>query len=89
MSQLEFQITRVAARRWLIWQLSGPFKTPGGHGREYEEIARVVEDDGLFYVELPKWNDEGIEDWDRRPRGWMTKEGAIHSVTHPPKVMAS
>ena len=89
MSKLEFQIVRNGASMWLIWGLSQPFKTPGGHGREYEEVARVVEDNGLWYVEIPKWGDGCIEDWERQPRGWMTRQGAISSVTNARKALAS
>lgn len=89
MSKLEYQVVRNGARRWLIWRVTDPFKTPNGHGREFEECARVVEDGGLFFVELPKWGVNGVDEWERQPRGWMTRDGAIKSVTHARKEMAS
>ena len=87
--ELKFQIVRNARNRWLIWQLDPAFDVPGGHGRGFEEVARVVEDGGLFYVEVPEWGDDGIDDWRRQPRGWMTKDGAVASVTREKKAMAS
>lgn len=88
-SKLVYQVIRNAANRWLIWEIGEGFDTPKGQAREYEEVARVVEDTGLFYVEIPKWSGEGIEEWERQPRGWLTKSGAVRSVTHPKKAMAS
>jgi hypothetical protein len=41
----------------------------GDHTHEYESIGRVVRgDDGLFYAELPKWQDIGFA-WIRVGKG--------------------
>ena len=81
MAKLAYQIVRNGANRWLIWRLSGVIKTDTGDAREYEEVARVVLDSGLYYVETPIWGVDGIADWSRQPRGWTLKDGAIASVT--------
>ena len=89
MPRLKVQVVRDGASRWMIWKLSDGFDVDGGEGREYEQIARVVCDGGLYYVELPVWGVDGISSWERQPRGWALKDGAVHSVTHPMKGAAA
>lgn len=74
MSRISHQIIRDGAARWIIWQIEDR--------QEYEQIGRVVFEDGLYYVDLPVWKDDGFT-WDRQPRGWVLKDGAIKSVTSP------
>jgi len=89
MPKLRCQVVRDGRSKWMIWTLSEGFAVNDGEGREYEQVARVVEDDGLYYVELPVWGVDGISSWERQPRGWALKDGAVHSVTHPKKGAAA
>lgn len=89
MPKLRCQVVRDGRSRWMIWTLSDGFAVSDGEGREYEQVARVVEDDGLYYVELPEWGVDGITGWQRQPRGWALKEGAVKSVTNPKEKVAA
>lgn len=81
MSKLEYQVIRSGLKKWTVYKLGGAFKTAGGRGQDYEQIARIVEEDGLFYVEEVVWGEDEVDEWKRLPRGWMTYEGAKMSAT--------
>ena len=81
MSRISYQILRDGAAKWVIWRVTDR--------QDYEQIARVVQEDGLYYVELPQWGSDGISKWDRQPRGWALRDGAVASVTREKKAMAS
>lgn len=89
MSKVRWQIVRDTKNSWMIWHLDDAISVNGEVGVEHEQIARVVFVDGAYYVELPVWDADGIAKWDRQPRPWTLKAGAVHSVTHPRKAMAS
>lgn len=80
-SELRFQVVRNGTARWLIWKLGEAVPADGGHSREFEEYARVVFDQGAWWVELPRWGSDGVSGWDRLPRPWALKDGAVASVT--------
>lgn len=85
-----FQTHRDGTKRWMIWRVGDELDDKDAKNTEFEQVARVAEVDGMFFVEDPVWNGDGIEKWERRDgAGWMTREGAIKSVTHPKKALSS
>lgn len=76
-----YQVIRDGLAKWNIWRVTDR--------QDYEQVARVIQDDGLFYVELPTWGVDGIEGWTRQVRGWALKDGAVASVVKERKAMAS
>lgn len=75
---LQVQVQRVGGGSWHVTRV-----TELQHRvYQYDVIARVVEDDGLYYVELAHW-ENGKEAWLRRPRGYQLLRGALkHASDH-------
>ena len=80
MSKQNVQVVKNGENMWMVWKYSPRFRTDEGYGVEYEQVARVVLENGRYYVELPQWGADGVDDWIRQPRPWALKEGAVASV---------
>lgn len=80
--KLTCQVIREGSGKWIVWKLGSAFKAFDGEGRDYEPVSRIIEDGGLFYVEDAIWGADGVDHYDRRPRGWLTYDGAkMNAVT--------
>lgn len=89
MANLKCQVIRDGAKKWTVWKLGDAFNAFGGEGRDYEPVSRIIEDGGLYYVEEAVWGVDGVDHYERLPRGWLTYDGAKMSATNEKKGAAA
>ncbi len=80
---MSVQVIRRGAALWDVNRVNVLWTDKEGEtAHEYETIGRVVLEGETYYVELPKWKEEGFE-WERQPRGYVLPRGAFRAICKP------
>lgn len=74
-AKIQTQILRRGFESWELNQVTRLWDST----HEYEVVGRVVRDGELYYVELPKWGDDGYV-WERQPRGYLIPKAAFKAI---------